>query len=62
MALNSISYVLVVGRLPRGLAPGGYVVVAILARLFLGERLGWVKIAAITLTLAGTALLAWERS
>jgi drug/metabolite transporter (DMT)-like permease len=66
MALGSFAYVLAVARLPVGLAAAvstSYVVVvAILARLFLGEPLGWMKTTGIALTIAGIALLSWEAS
>jgi drug/metabolite transporter (DMT)-like permease len=66
MSLGSIAYVLALARLPVGLAvavsTSYVVVVAILARLFLGEPLGWMKVTGIALTLAGIALLSWDQS
>jgi drug/metabolite transporter (DMT)-like permease len=64
MALGSISYVLALANLPVGTAATistSYVIlVVLLSRIFLGESLGWLKIAGILLTVVGVALLSWE--
>jgi drug/metabolite transporter (DMT)-like permease len=65
MALGSISFVLAISRMQVGTAAAlstSYVIlVALLSRIFLGEPLGWLKIAGIVITLAGVALLSWEK-
>src|SRR6266567_4612718 len=65
MALGSISYVLALSKLPVGTAAAistSYVVlVVLLSRIFLDERLSWMKVAGISLTIIGVALLSWER-
>lgn len=65
MALGSISYVLALSKLPVGTAAAistSYVVlVVLLSRIFLAESLSWIKIAGISLTVIGVALLSWER-
>ncbi|HEV8383914.1 MAG TPA: DMT family transporter [Candidatus Acidoferrales bacterium] len=65
MALGSISYVLALAKLPVGPAAAistSYVLlVVVLSRIFLNEGLGWMRIAGITLTLAGVALLSWQQ-
>ena len=66
MALGSISYVLALSKLPVGTAAAistSYVLlVVLLSRVFLGEPLGWLKIAGILLTTGGVALLSLEES
>lgn len=65
MALGSISYVLVLSKLPVGTAAAGstsyIVLVVLLSRIFLGENLGWMKIVGISLTIIGVGLLSWEQ-
>ena len=65
MALGSISYVLALSKLPAGTAAAistSYIVlVVLLSRIFLGERLDWLKIAGIALTIGGVALLSLEQ-
>src|SRR5437867_7354110 len=66
MALGSISYVLALSKLPVGTASAistSYVVlVVLLSRVFLEEKLSWIKLAGISLTLLGVFLLSWEQS
>jgi drug/metabolite transporter (DMT)-like permease len=63
MALGSIAYVLALSKLPVGTAAAistSYVVlVVLLSRVFLDERLSLIKIVGILLTLVGAGLLAW---
>ena len=65
MALGSISYVLALSELPVGTAAAvstSYIVlVVLLSRIFLEERLSWIKVVGISLTIAGVALLSWEQ-
>ena len=65
MALGSICFVLSLAKLPVGMATAistSYVVVVVLlSRYFLNETIGWVKIAGISLTIAGVALLSWQQ-
>lgn len=66
MALGSICYTLAVSKVPVGTASAivsSYVIfVALLSWLFLGEKLNWMKIIGILLTVIGVALLSWEES
>lgn len=66
MALGSISYVIALSKLPVGTAAAvstSYIVlVVLLSRIFLGERLSWMKVAGILLTIIGVGLLSWSRS
>ncbi|HEY3137430.1 MAG TPA: DMT family transporter [Blastocatellia bacterium] len=66
MALGSISYVLALSKLPVGTAAAistSYVVlVVLLSRILLEEKLGWMKIAGISLTIIGVGLLSWEQN
>lgn len=65
MALGSICFVLSLAKLPVGTATAistSYVlVVVVLSRVFLNESIGWIKIAGISLTIAGVALLSWQQ-
>src|SRR5436309_6885427 len=65
MALGSISFVLALSKLPVGMATGisvSYVLlVLMLAWIFLGESMNWIKIAGTLLTISGVALLSWQR-
>lgn len=65
MALGSICFVLSLAKLPVGMATAistSYVlVVVVLSRFFLNESIGWIKIAGISLTIAGVALLSWQQ-
>jgi len=65
MAIGSICFVLSLAKLPVGMATAistSYVVlVVLLSRFFLSENIGWMKAAGITLTIAGVALLSWQR-
>jgi drug/metabolite transporter (DMT)-like permease len=65
MALGSISYVLALSKLQVGTAAAistSYVVlVVLLSRVFLSESLSWLKIAGISLTIVGVALLSWQQ-
>ena len=65
MAVGSICFVLSLAKLPVGMATAistSYVVlVVLLSRFFLSENIGWMKAAGITLTIAGVALLSWQR-
>jgi drug/metabolite transporter (DMT)-like permease len=65
MALGSICFVLALAKLPVGMATAistSYVfVVVLLSRLFLNETISWMKVAGITLTIAGVALLSWQQ-
>ena len=65
MALGSICFVLSLAKLPVGMATAistSYVlVVVVLSRFFLNESIGWLKIAGISLTIAGVALLSWQQ-
>jgi len=66
MALGSISYVLALSKLPVGTAASistSYIVlVVLLSRIFLDERLSWMKVAGISLTIIGVGLLSWEQN
>ena len=65
MAIGSICFVLSLAKLPVGMATAistSYVVlVVLLSRFFLSENIGWMKAVGITLTIAGVALLSWQR-
>src|SRR5262245_3924967 len=65
MALGSISYVLALSKLPVGtaaaLSTSYVVVVVLLSRILLAERLSWIKITGISLTLVGVGLLSLEQ-
>ena len=65
MALGSISFVLALSELPVGMATAvstSYVLlVMLLSWWFLGESMGWLKIAGALLTVAGVALLSWQQ-
>ncbi len=65
MALGSISYVLALSKLPVGTAAAistSYIVLVILlSRVFLAEKLSWMKVAGISLTVIGVGLLSWEQ-
>jgi drug/metabolite transporter (DMT)-like permease len=64
MAVGSISYVVALSRLNVGtaaaLSTSYVVVVAVLSRVFLDEKITPLKLAGIALTLAGVALLSWQ--
>jgi drug/metabolite transporter (DMT)-like permease len=64
MALGSISYVLALSKMEVGTAAAistSYIVlVVLLSRIFLGERLDWSKVTGIALTVAGVALLSFR--
>jgi drug/metabolite transporter (DMT)-like permease len=66
MALGSISYVLALSKLPVGTAAAistSYIVlVVLLSLIFLDERLSWMKVAGISLTIIGVGLLSWEQN
>jgi|SRR2546428_6804653 len=65
MALGSISYVLALSKLPVGTAAAistSYIVLVILlSRVFLAEKLSWMKVVGISLTVIGVGLLSWEQ-
>jgi len=65
MALGSICFVLSLAKLPVGMASAistSYIiVVVVLSRFFLNESIGLVKMAGISLTIAGVALLSWQQ-
>ncbi|HYZ90889.1 MAG TPA: DMT family transporter [Actinomycetota bacterium] len=64
MALGSISYVLALSRLDVGtaaaLSTSYVVVVAVLSRVFLAEKMSALKLGGIALTLIGVAMLSWQ--
>src|SRR2546422_6645669 len=65
MALGSISYVLALSKLPVGTAAAvstSYILlVVLLSRVFLAEKLSWMKVVGISLTVIGVGLLSWEQ-
>ena len=65
MAVGSICFVLSLAKLPVGMATAistsFVVLVVLLSRFFLSENIGWMKAVGITLTIAGVALLSWQR-
>src|SRR5436190_8005998 len=65
MALGSICFVLALSELPVGMATAistSYVLVVLfLSWLFLSESMSWMKIVGTLLTIAGVALLSWQK-
>ena len=65
MALGSISFVLALSELPVGMATAistSYVLLVLfLSWIFLNESVSWMKIAGILFTIAGVALLSWQK-
>jgi drug/metabolite transporter (DMT)-like permease len=65
MALGSICFVLALSELPVGMATAistSYVVVVLfLSWLFLSESMSWMKIVGTLMTIAGVALLSWQK-
>lgn len=62
--LSFISWVFVLQRLPLSVAYPmvslSYVIVTALAAIFLGESIGWQKLAGLALILVGVVVLQWQ--